>query len=60
GLPIPHLSPKERHKNRVALLNSRKLYDRKCDECQTAIKTTYGPDHPEKVFCEECYFKAVY
>ncbi|MBU0727715.1 hypothetical protein KKA95_03450 [Patescibacteria group bacterium] len=60
GLPIPHLSYKERHQKRVELQNPRKLYARNCDECKKDIKTTYNPEHPEKVYCEECYFKHVY
>ena len=60
GLPIPHLSSKVRHQNRVALQNPRKLHDRKCDNCKKAIRTTYAPDRPEKIYCEECYLKIVY
>lgn len=60
GLPIPHFSPKVRHQKRVALQNPRNLHERKCDECQKDIRSTYAPDRPEKVYCEECYLKTVY
>lgn len=60
GLPIPHFSPKVRHQKRVALQNPRKLHERKCDECQKDIRSTYAPDRPEKIYCEECYLKTVY
>ena len=60
GLPIPHFSPRVRHQKRVALQNPRVLYERKCDECGTKIQTTYSPDRPEKICCEECYLKLVY
>ena len=60
GLPIPHLCPQDRHKNRIALQNPRKLYNRKCDKCESKMSTTYAPDRPEKVYCEECYLKTVY
>ena len=60
GLPIPRHSPTQRHYNRVSLQNPRKLYERKCDECQKKIQTTYSPDRPEKVYCESCYLKKIY
>jgi len=59
-LPIPHFHPDERHKRRMALRNPRKLWDRKCDKCSKEIQTTYSPERPEKVYCEECYLKEVY
>ena len=59
-LPIPHLHPDERHKRRMELKNPRKLWTRSCDKCEKEIKTTYAPERPEKVYCEECYLKEVY
>jgi len=35
--------------------NPFRLWERKCDNCQAEIKTTYAPDRPEKVYCEKCY-----
>jgi len=60
NLPIPRLCPDERHKERMALRNPRKLWERKCGNCGTLIQTTYSPDRPEKVYCEQCYLKEVY
>ena len=60
GLPVPHLHPDERHKKRLALRNPRKLWDRQCAKCQAPIQTTYSPERPEKVYCEECYRKELY
>ena len=60
NLPIPHLHPDERHKNRMALRNPRKLWTRNCDKCAKEIKTTYSPERPETVYCEECYLGEVY
>jgi hypothetical protein len=60
NLPVPHLHPDERHKNRMALRNPRKLWDRICAKCQKPIQTTYAPDRPEIVYCDECYLSAVY
>ena len=59
NLPIPRLHPDERHRQRMALRNPRKLYDRNCPECQKDMKTTYAPERSEKVLCEECYLNAV-
>ena len=59
-LPEPHVCPNCRHKNRMNKHNPRKLWDRKCSHCQAAIKTSYSPERPEKVFCEKCYLKKVY
>jgi hypothetical protein len=59
-LPIPHLHPNERHKRRMALRNPRKLWTRTCGKCGKEIQTTYDPERPEKVLCEECYLKEVY
>ncbi|PID70179.1 hypothetical protein CSB37_03315 [bacterium DOLZORAL124_38_8] len=59
NLPIPHLHPDERHKDRMKLRNPRKLYERTCADCQKAIQTTFAPERPEKILCEDCYLKVV-
>ncbi|MFA5917620.1 MAG: hypothetical protein WC850_05305 [Candidatus Gracilibacteria bacterium] len=60
NLPIPKRHPDQRHLDRMALRNPRKLFDRKCDKCEKDIKTTYSSDRSEIVYCEECYNKEVY
>jgi hypothetical protein len=60
NLPIPRKHPDERHKERMALRNSRKLFTRKCDKCRKEIQTTYAPERPEIVYCQECYEKEIY
>jgi hypothetical protein len=59
NLPVPRLCPDERHKQRMALRNPRKLFERKCDQCGVKIQTTFAPDRPEKVFCEKCYLNEI-
>jgi len=49
-----------RHARRMKKRNPRKLFERKCDCCQKVIRTTFAPDRPEKVYCEECYQKEMY
>lgn len=50
--------------------NPRQLWHRQClcqtathghsGQCPTEFETTYAPDRPEKVYCEECYQKEIY
>lgn len=54
-LPLPRRSFFTRHKDRMALRNGRILHDRTCGKCNDAIRTTYGPDRPETVYCEKCF-----
>jgi hypothetical protein len=60
NLPIPKKHPDQRHLDRIALRNPRKLFDRKCNKCWVEMKTTYSPDRKEIVYCKECYNKEVY
>ncbi len=60
NLPIPRRSPDQRHLDRLAQRNPRKLWSRICGSCGKPIQTTYAPNRPEKVYCEECYLKEVY
>jgi len=60
SLPIPTKHPDQRHKERMDLRNPRTLYERTCSECRKSIITTYAPERPEKVVCEECYKRIVY
>jgi len=59
-LPVPHRSPQQRHLDRMAIRTPRLLFDRKCANCQKEIQSTFSPERTEKVFCESCYFKAIY
>jgi len=59
-LPIPHLHPDIRHNRRQSRREGVRLYERTCNKCGKDIQTTYAPDRPEKVYCEECYLKEVY
>lgn len=59
-LPLPAKCPDQRHFDRMALRNPRKLWERACAKCRAPIQTTYSPDRPETVYCEKCYLQAVY
>jgi hypothetical protein len=60
GIPIPRYHPHERHRRRMLARTPRKLWSRSCAKCGKGMETTYSPERPEIVYCEECYFKAVY
>lgn len=59
-LPLPTLCFEERQRRRFAARNPRKLWKRNCAKCQKGIETTYAPERPETVYCEECYLASIY
>ncbi|MFH1670935.1 MAG: hypothetical protein ABIA92_05130, partial [Patescibacteria group bacterium] len=59
-LPVPHFHPDERHNKRLEWRNPRKLWKRNCDKCGKELESTFAPERPETVYCEECYLKKVY
>ncbi|MDC0506213.1 hypothetical protein OAN96_01310 [Candidatus Gracilibacteria bacterium] len=60
NLPVPKKHPDQRYSERMAMRNINKLYERKCNKCDTQIQTTFSLDRPEKVYCENCYNNEVY
>ncbi|MDD5469875.1 MAG: hypothetical protein PHO92_03730 [Candidatus Peribacteraceae bacterium] len=60
NLPIPRHHWYQRHLDRFHLRNPRRFWKRTCAKCKKEIRTTYAPERPEIVFCEECYLKEVY
>jgi hypothetical protein len=60
GLPVPRRHPDQRYLDRMAQRRPRKLCKRECMKCGKGIETTYSPERPEIVYCEECYLKEVY
>jgi len=54
-IPIPRHCPLCRDWGRVARLSPIRIYDRTCAKCGKPIKTSYAPERPEIVYCEECY-----
>jgi hypothetical protein len=60
NIPIPTRCWFARHMARLKKRNSKMLWDRKCDTCGKDIRTSYAPNRPEIVFCDECYLKEVY
>lgn len=60
GIPLPRRAFHQRHKDRFSLRNPRKFWKRQCQKCDTEIQSTYNPERPEIVYCEECYLQATY
>jgi hypothetical protein len=60
GIPLPHLHPEERQADRMTRRPPRRLCKRPCSSCGKEMETTFDPERPEKVLCEECYLKEVY
>ena len=55
NLPLPGVCPNCRQDARLARTNLPRFYDRNCAKCGKAIHTSYAPDRPEIVYCEQCY-----
>ncbi|MBU0586847.1 hypothetical protein KJ780_05000, partial [Candidatus Micrarchaeota archaeon] len=60
NLPLPRKHPDRRHHDRMSLKNPFNLWKRNCDNCSVEVMTSYSPERPEKVYCEECYRKEMY
>ncbi|MSU54735.1 MAG: hypothetical protein EXS48_02820 [Candidatus Staskawiczbacteria bacterium] len=59
GFPVPPKCPDCRHMERMVRVNPPKLWDRTCAKCKKDIQTSYAPDRPEIVYCEQCYQQEV-
>ena len=71
NLPLPHKDFECRHQDRMKKRNPRKLWYRSCMcektnhphhldiGCPSEFETSYSPDRPEIVYCEQCYQQEV-
>jgi len=66
NIPIPRLCPNCRHYKRLGKRNPVTLWHRRCmcatrhdhhlmGQCPNEFETSYAPDRPEIVYCEQCY-----
>ncbi|HLP86449.1 MAG TPA: hypothetical protein VK153_01065 [Candidatus Paceibacterota bacterium] len=62
NIALPRFCPNCRHYERLHKRNPLKLWHRKCmhEGCQNEFETSYAPERPEIVYCEQCYQKEVY
>ena len=58
-LSVPRQCPLCRDRARIKSLNSMVIYNRNCAKCDRPIETSYSPDRPEIVYCEQCYQQEV-
>ena len=60
-IAIPRKHYEIRYDELASVINSNKLYHRKCMNggCSNEFETTYAPDRTEKIYCEDCYQKSV-
>ena len=60
-LPIPRRCPNCRHAERLQKRNPMRLYTRTCmhKDCSNEFETSYAPERPEIVYCEDCYKQEV-
>jgi len=59
NLALPRLCSNCRHYARLAQRTPFKLWDRQCAKCGKEIKTSYAPERPEIIYCENCYNQEV-
>ncbi len=55
NVPVPTKCPDCRHWDRMKCRNSRQIFPRKCDKCGQKVQTTFPPENPEKIYCEQCF-----
>lgn len=60
NVPLPKLCFDERHLARISRRNPRRLWKRNCQKCGCDLMSSYSPDRPETIYCEECYLQTVY
>lgn len=60
GFPLPKKCFKCRQNFRLSRTNPPRFFDRICQKCGIKIKTSFAPDRPEIIYCEQCYNKEVY
>jgi hypothetical protein len=59
-MPLPRKCPNQRHKERMARRNPRKLRNRACMKCWIPITSPYNPKGIETIYCEACYNHEIY
>jgi hypothetical protein len=61
NLPLPRKCPNTRNFELFESRNPIELWHRRCmrDGCENEFETSYSPDSPEVVYCENCYKQEV-
>jgi len=59
-VPLPQKCFNCRHINRLKRTDARQLFERNCNKCQKAIRSTHRSESSKIVYCEECYLADIY
>ncbi|MBI1812385.1 hypothetical protein HYR82_01210 [Candidatus Peregrinibacteria bacterium] len=59
-IPVPDRAFFQRHEARLKKRNPRQLWNRSCMKCRRVMRTSFAPERPEKIYCEECYLKEIH
>lgn len=54
-IPVPRRCFNCRYDERILRRGPFAIFDRACAKCSKAIRTSYAPDKPDIVYCEQCY-----
>jgi hypothetical protein len=62
NIALPRFCPNCRHYKRLKKRNPFRLWTRRCmkKNCKNEFQTSYAPDRPEIIYCEQCYQQEVY
>ncbi len=55
NIPLPRKCSNCRYFSRLMQRNPLKLWKRNCAKCSAEIMTSYAPERPEVIYCEQCY-----
>ncbi len=54
-IPLPRRCPNSRYYFLTKSRNGLTLYDRSCQQCGVELKSSYSPDKPNIINCDQCY-----
>jgi len=62
NIPLPRKCPNSRNFELFRQRNPVEFYHRKCSKegCVNEFETTYAPNRPEIIYCENCYQREIY
>lgn len=59
-IPIPEQCSDCRYSARLRYRTPLQMWQRACIKCSKMVQTSFAPNRPEIVYCQECYLKTVY
>src|SRR3989344_5006084 len=59
GFALPRMCFECRHRERLGRVNLPKFYERRCVLCEKEVISSYSPEKPDILYCEECYNREV-